>query len=253
MKISLLQRDIVWGDAAENVRRAEEAVRALPKSDLYVLPEMFSTGFVSEPSGVAEGEDGATLAWMKRLASEMDAAVAGSVAVSAAEGFRNRFYFVEPDGQVHFYDKRHLFTYGGEHKRYAAGQRRVVVSFRGVRFLLSVCYDLRFPAWLRNREDYDCMLVVASWPTVRLAAWNTLLHARAIENQCYVCGVNRVGTDPACEYSGGTLCIDAYGRDVEACPSGVESAVTVELNMEKLQSFRQKFPVLKDQDPFNLL
>lgn len=248
MKISLLQRDIVWGDASENAKRAEEAIKDLPKSDLYVLPEMFSTGFVSDPNGMAEPENGSTLAWMVKAARTLDAAIAGSVAVSTAAGFRNRFYFVKPDGTVTYYDKHHLFTYGGEHKRYSAGDSRVVVEFRGVRFMLSVCYDLRFPTWLRNHEDYDCLLAVASWPTVRLGAWNVLLHARAIENQCYVCGVNRVGVDPVCEYSGGTVCIDAYGRDVAVCPAGEESAVTVELDMEKLNSFRKKFPVLKDQD-----
>lgn len=248
MKISLLQRDVVWGSPSKNIQQANDAIKALPKSDLYVLPEMFSTGFVSEPNGMAESENGESLAWMKLLAQELDAAIAGSVAVSTANGFRNRFYFVKPDGDVTYYDKRHLFTYGGEHKRYAAGDSRVVVEFRGVRFMLSVCYDLRFPTWLRNHEDYDCLLTVANWPTVRLGAWNVLLHARAIENQCYVCGVNRVGNDPACEYSGGTMCIDAYGRDVAACAAVQEDAVTVELDMDKLRSFRQKFPVLKDQD-----
>lgn len=250
MKITLLQRDIVWGNAPENTKLADVAIKTAPKSDLYLLPEMFSTGFVSEPNGVAEEENGCTLTWMKQVAAELDAAVAGSVPVATPEGFRNRFYFVKPDGTEVHYDKRHLFTYGGENKRYSAGEERVVVEFRGVRFMLSVCYDLRFPVWLRNQEDYDCLLTVASWPTVRLGAWNTLLRARAIENQCYVCGVNRVGTDPACEYSGGTMCIDAYGRDVAVCPSGEESAVTVELDMEKLNSFRKKFPVLKDRDVF---
>lgn len=248
MKISLLQRDVVWGSPSKNIQQANDAIKALPKSDLYVLPEMFSTGFVSEPNGMAESENGESLAWMKLLAHELDAAIAGSVAVSTANGYRNRFYFVKPDGEVTYYDKRHLFIYGGEHKRYAAGDSRVVVEFRGVRFMLSVCYDLRFPTWLRNHEDYDCLLTVANWPTVRLGAWNVLLHARAIENQCYVCGVNRVGNDPACEYSGGTMCIDAYGRDVAACAAGREDAMTVELDMDKLRSFRQKFPVLKDQD-----
>lgn len=250
MKITLLQRDIVWGDAGENIRLADLAVKEAPKSDLYVLPEMFNTGFISEPAEVAEPENGPALVWMKQMAAELDAAIAGSVPVATQEGFRNRFYFVMPNGLEVHYDKRHLFTYGGEHKRYSAGEERVVVEFRGVRFLLSVCYDLRFPAWLRNNEDYDCLLTVANWPTVRLGAWNTLLHARAIENQCYVCGVNRVGNDPACEYSGGTMCIDAYGRDVEVCQSGVESAITVELDIDKLNSFRKKFPVLKDRDIF---
>ena len=248
MKITLLQRDIVWGNPAENLKRAGEALTRLPKSDLYVLPEMFSTGFIAEPSGAAENNGGETLAWMRQTAQLLNAAIAGSVAASTEKGNCNRFYFVKPDGTEVFYDKRHLFTYGGEDKRYTAGTERVVVEHCGVRFMLSVCYDLRFPVWLRNHEDYDCLLVVASWPTVRLGAWNTLLHARAIENQCYVCGVNRVGKDPVCEYSGGTQCIDAYGRDVAVCGAGEETAITVELDMEKLNAFRKKFPVLKDRD-----
>lgn len=247
MRITLLQRNITWSDAADNIRRADAAIHSAPKSDLYVLPEMWSSGFISEPDGVAESEtDGAALTWMKQTAHELDAAVAGSVAVQTASGFKNRFYFVHPDGNVDVYDKHHLFM--GEGKLYSPGSDRVVVNFRGVRFLLSVCYDLRFPTWLRNHEDYDCLLCVASWPTVRLGVWNVLLHARALENQCYVCGVNRVGTDPACSYSGGTMCVDAYGKDVAACPASEESAITFELDLPKLQHFRQKFPVLKDRD-----
>ena len=248
MKVTLLQQDIIWESPAENTERLGISLLSLPKSDLYVLPEMFSTGFVAEPAGKTELEEGETLQWMRRTAKKLDAAIGGSVAVSSANGCYNRFYFVKPDGSEVHYDKHHLFTYGGENKHYTAGNNRVIIDYRGVRFLLSVCYDLRFPLWLRNHEDYDCLLVVANWPTVRLNAWNILLHARAIENQCYVCGVNRVGKDPVCEYSGGTQCIDAYGRDVAVCPPDKESAITIELDMEKLNAFRKKFPVLKDRD-----
>lgn len=248
MKITLLQQDIAWAQPTVNCKTAETAILAAPQSDVYVLPEMFSTGFATHPEGIAE-EDGTSLLWMQQMAKRMDAAIAGSIATKAEDGsFRNRFYFVKPNGQTTYYDKHHLFTYSGEHHRYTAGDKRVIVEWRGVRFMLLVCYDLRFPIWARNHEDYDCLLYVASWPTSRLHAWQTLLRARAIENQCYVCGVNRVGTDSACQYSGGTAAIDAYGRTLAECPLNQPSAITAEINMEKLTAFREKFPVLKDRD-----
>ncbi len=251
MNITLFQRDIVWGNPAENIRLNEERLLQAPKSDLYVLPEMWSTGFVTQPAEAHVGDGTQELQWMQRMAVRLDAAVAGSVALKDVDGtYRNRFYFVTPEG-VSFYDKHHLFTYGGEHKHYTAGKERVVVEWRGVRFLLMVCYDLRFPIFSRNvpREEggYDCALYVASWPTPRVEAWRTLLLARAIENQCYVCGVNRVGTDPACQYCGGTAAIDPYGRLIEACADGSESSLTFAIDLPALQAFREKFPVLRDQ------
>lgn len=248
MIVTLLQQDIEWANPSANCLKAEGALLSATKSDLYVLPEMFSTGFATEPKGIAEANE-ESLHWMQRMAAQLDAAVAGSIATLCADGsYRNRFYFVKPDGSYSYYDKHHLFTYGGEHHRYTAGQDRVIVEWRDMRFLLLVCYDLRFPVWSRNHEEYDCALYVASWPTPRLAAWKSLLVARAIENQCYVCGVNRVGTDPACHYSGGTAVIDAYGKTIAACTDGEEGIITTELNMEQLTAFRTKFPVLKDTD-----
>lgn len=252
MKITLLQQDISWGNPAKNREKAERAMDARPGADLYVLPEMFSTGFCTEPEGLAEPADSGTLRWMRRYAQVHDCAVAGSVAVQEDGRYYNRFYFVKPDGEVHSYDKKHLFTYGGEDKRFTAGRERVVVEFRGVRVLLQVCYDLRFPVWARNRKDYDMILYVASWPTSRVEAWLALLRARAIENQCYVAGVNRVGADPACEYCGGTLVIDPYGQTLAECGRGKACAVTAEVDMEQLEHFRSKFPVLEDADDFTL-
>ena len=229
---------------------------AADKSDLYVLPEMWSTGFATEPEGIAES-DGSSLNWMKQMANRLDAAVAGSIATEIDGKYYNRFYFVKPandgsDNEIEYYDKHHLFTYSGEHLRYTAGERRVVVEWRGWRFLLQVCYDLRFPIFARNCAEgpdaYDVALYVASWPTSRRAPWDALLRARAIENQCYVCGVDRTGDDPACHYNGGTAIIDAYGNTVAACPDGEVSAIRVELDMDKLTAFRKKFPVLSDRD-----
>lgn len=252
MKVTILQRDIEWSNPAVNQQRASEAIDRNPGSDLYVLPEMFSTGFCTNPEGVAEplAEDGecVTLRWMKRKAAQIDAAVAGSVAVEGQGHYFNRFYFVKPDGEVAFYDKKHLFTYGGEHHRFTAGSERRVVEFRGVRILLEICYDLRFPVWSRNRGDYDMILYVASWPSSRVAAWSALLVARAIENQCYVAGVNRVGNDPACEYNGGSAIINPYGERIACCTTGEECEVSATIDMEALEAFRCKFPVLNDRD-----
>ena len=247
MKIAIIQQEIVWADVSENIRKADLALDSQPGADLYVLPEMFSTGFCTLPEGVAES-DGQTLEWMKAKSAQMNAAIAGSVAVHEDGRYYNRFYFVKPDGQVAYYDKKHLFTFGGEHERFTAGEKRVIVEYRGVRILLEVCYDLRFPIWSRNHGDYDMILYVASWPTVRVAAWKSLLVARAIENQCYVAGVNRVGNDPYNEYSGGSMVIDPYGKIIASCEDGVEMTAEADVDMDMLEAFRQKFPVLNDSD-----
>ena len=248
MKITILQRNIEWANPAVNVSRADEAIDCNPGADIYVLPEMFSTGFCTNPEGIAENDNSETLQWMKRKAAAIDAAIAGSVAICKDGKYFNRFYFVKPNGEVTHYDKKHLFTYGGEHKRFTAGDKRVVVEFRGVRILLEICYDLRFPIWSRNHGDYDMILYVASWPTPRVAAWSALLVARAIENQCYVAGVNRVGTDPACHYCGGSVVIDPYGKTIASCADNQECEASAEIDIEDLEAFRQKFPVLNDAD-----
>lgn len=217
--------------------------------DLIVLPEMFTTGFCVDPSH-AEGviDDGAAaVAWMRRMAERYDAAVTGSVAVADGERYFNRMYFVRPDGCVEHYDKRHLFAMGGEADHYTAGRRRVVVEWRGVRILLQVCYDLRFPVFARSRGDYDMIIYAADWPAPRIAVWDTLLRARAIENQCYVAGVNRVGSDPWCSYCGHTALIDPYGRDTAVCPEE-ETVVIGGIDMDFLRAFRKRFPVLDARD-----
>lgn len=248
MKISILQLDLVWENPLENLRKADAAIASAPGADLYVLPEMFPTGFCTVPDGVAEPEGGLVLQWMKDRAARTDAALAGSVAVRNEGRYYNRFYFVTPDGSVTWYDKKHLFTYGGEHERFTAGDKRVVIEFRGVRIMLLVCYDLRFPIWSRNHGDYDMILYVASWPVTRMNAWKSLLVARAIENQCYVAGVNRVGTDPSNEYGGGSMVIDPYGRMIASCEDGVECSASAEIDIPMLEAFREKFPVLNDSD-----
>jgi len=264
MKISLLQQDIVWAESKANTDKAEAMLLSLPSSDLYVLPEMFSTGFATEPEGIAEDcsvsdeQNGImvpqSLLWMKKMAVQLDGAIAGSIAVKDGEKYCNRFYFVEPDGKVTSYDKHHLFTYGKEHLRFARGEEKVIVDFRGVRFLLQICYDLRFPVFARNNAEnpYDVAIYVASWPTSRIEAWKALLKARAIENQCYVAAVDRVGEDPACSYCGGTMLIDSYGKVQVECEENKECAVTGTIDLDELRAFRKKFPVLGDADGFRL-
>lgn len=233
------------------MRRLESLLDAAEEADVYVLPEMFTTGFVMLPQGVADS-DGKTVEWMCRQARLHGAALAGSVAVESDGRFFNRFYFVEPDGRVHSYDKRHLFTYSGEQRNYSAGSSRVVVSYQGVRFLLAVCYDLRFPVWTRNRGDYDVALYVANWPVSRVQAWTTLLRARAIENQCYVIGVNRVGEGDGCSYSGASAIINPYGKVIAEGTDHTECSFLATIDMDALQAFRQKFPVLTDGDAWSI-
>lgn len=252
MKIVILQTDICWANPAENRERVAEMMERYGEADLFVLPEMFSTGFCTQPWGIAEPVGSETLLWMKREAEARNCAVAGSVAVEEDGKYYNRFYFVHPDGTVQYYNKKHLFTYGGEHKRFTPGTERVVVSYRGVRFLMQVCYDLRFPVWSRNRGDYDVALYVASWPVPRIGAWKALLRARAIENQCYVVAVNRVGNDPDCTYCGGSAVIDPYGTTVAACEDNRACGAEAVIDLDALEGFRKKFPVLDDADAFSL-
>ena len=252
MKINLIQTDIVWGDPQANCAHLDKLLAGAELAELYVLPEMFSTGFATLPNATVEHEPAAGLAWMQRKAQELHAAIAGSIALEVGEKCVNRFYFVRPDGTYEQYDKRHLFGYGGEGERFQAGQERVIVKYLGVRFLLAVCYELRYPVGLRIRDDYDVMVLVASWPDVRRFAWDTLARARAIENACYVAAVNRVGTDPACTYNGGTAWIGPYGETLAEAADGRESVVSGEIDLARIATYHTKFPVLSDADSFEL-
>lgn len=249
MRVCIVQHDIVWENPVENLRRMDDLLDKAPQADLYVLAEMWTTGFGIERFPDADE----ALTWMQRKARKMNAAFVGSVAVEDNGKRFNRALFVKPDGTVQYYDKRHLFAPGGEKDNFAAGNERTVVEWGGVRFLLQVCYDLRFPVFSRNCEDYDAAIYVANWPVARMEVWNVLLRARAIENQCFVIGVNRVGSDPNVEYEGGSMVVDAYGKVVAECGCGAEDFAVCDLDMERLQAFREKFPVLKDRDNFTIL
>lgn len=251
MRITALQTDILWGDRPANASQAMELLSGATGSDLYVLPEMWSTGFATNPIGMAEC-DSYSLDWMKSTAKETGAALCGTVAIVTEEDgqrcYRNRCYFVKPDGSVSTYDKRHLFSYGGEHHNYTAGDTRTVVEWCGMRWLLQTCYDLRFPVWSRYRGDYDGIIYMANWPEARIGVWQLLLRARAIENQAIVVGVNRVGRDPYCYYPGRSAIIDAKGRTLCQSTHAIAEALTAEVQLSDIVRFREKFRVLDDRD-----
>lgn len=255
MQITLFQQDIAWLDKEANWQKIEQTLGNHPQTDLLVLPEMCSTGFVTKPEAGQTETDSIVADRLLALAKKYGTALCGSFAVSCADGHQhNRCYFVTPEGDVHHYDKHHLFRPGFEHEGYEPGGSQVVASWRGVRFLLCTCYDLRFPVWLRNtpQNQYDILICVANWPSARQLAWNVLLRARAIENQAYCLGVNRIGTDTMCEYLGGTCAIHPYGHPVAECADNTECTCTFEPDLEKLASYRQKFPSLGDSDQFTI-
>ena len=257
MKITAIQTDIKWQEVSINQINAEKLILDAIGSDVYVLPEMWPTGFIMHPENIAETEsesnrDG-SFAWMKNLAKKTNAAICGSLAIKTCNGkYVNRMYFVRPDGSFCSYDKRHLFVPGGESKFYSAGTQRTVVEFRGVKFMLAVCYDIRFPVWLRNNNEYDVLICSANWPASRHEVWQTLLKARAIENQCYVIGVNRTGLDPQCKYNGGSCFVSPYGKIIEDCGNAVRT-ITETIDMNFLNTFRLSFQVLNDRDKFEII
>jgi predicted amidohydrolase len=250
MDILLIQMDIEWQSPDSNRKRIKQIVDLSREADIIVLPEMFTTGFCISPRNIAEKADTDTLVWMQNMAGERNSAIAGSIAVEDKGRYYNRFYFVKPDGSYSTYNKRHLFSFAGEDKEYTAGDERVIVEYGGCRILLQVCYDIRFPVFSRNKGDYDMIIYVANWPVARIGAWNALLPARAIENLCYVAGVNRTGSDPAAKYSGGTTLIDFRGQPIISAAPDMEEAVFGTVNMQSLNNFRNKFPALNDADKF---
>ena len=250
LRIALCQHDIAWEQPARNLARLEPLVAAAA-ADVVVLPELFATGFTLDPAAVADGPGGEVVTTLHRWSAQYGKTVAGSVAVAEAGRFFNRMYFVTPDGGCAFYDKRHLFTPGGEARNYTPGSDRVVAEYRGFRFLLLVCYDLRFPVWSRCRGDYDAILCCASWPASRCEVWRTLLRARAIENQCYVAGVNRVGDDPSGHYAGDSAFVDFKGRTM-AEAGDREQTLSAAFDSDALEAFRCKFPAWRDADDFRI-
>ena len=245
MKITVIQQNIVWKDVAANLRQMQRLLRKAEKADIYLFPEMCSTGFCMQPHEIAEEPDGATVTKFKEWAREHDAAIAGTVMMrESGNVFRNRMYFVTPDGNVQYYDKCHLFEYSGEDKVYTPGDKKVIWEWRGVRVRPVICYDIRFPVFLHNTGDYDVLLVSANFPESRMLAWDTLIRARAIENQCYLAASNRVGSDDYGNYVGHSVILNPYGYSIAACRSGYQGSATAELQWEMMEKLRRNFPVL---------
>ena len=261
LRISLVQGATRGHDPAGNRDYYEHLITPLHgTTDLVLLPETFTSGFSNEAIGQAETMDGPTVAWIKAQAKKLDAAVTGSVQLRTEQGVFNRLLWATPDGGLKHYDKRHLFRYAKEHERYAGGRDRLTVEWKGWRICPLVCYDLRFPVFSRNRYDaerkggmdYDLLLYVANWPSARAYPWKTLLRARAIENLCYVAGLNRVGTDGnGLHYAGDSAVIDFLGHPISECIDE-EVVVTTTLLADELAAHRERFPAMLDGDAFTL-
>ena len=248
LKIAGLNLDIVWKNKEQNFRNIENEFSSI-EADILLLPEMFSTGFCMEADEVAD-RNMETLTWMKSFAKSKNSAVAGSASVEENGKFYNRFYFVSPDGSFEYYDKRHLFSYSGEDKIYTAGIERKIVKYRGFNILLQICFDLRFPVFSRNQDDYDAILYVANWPKSRVDAWKSLLEARSIENQVFLFGLNRIGVDGYnLDYEESSLVYFPDGREISARNNNI---VLCEWDLEELKEFRTKFPFLEERDGFEI-
>ncbi|MBF6609360.1 MAG: amidohydrolase [Flavobacterium sp.] len=253
LNIALIQGPLLWHDAAANRAYFEERIRATNEVDLFVLPEMFTTGFTMEPSVVAENMEGATVEWMRNMAMELRCAITGSVVIGESGQFYNRLIFAAPDGSIQTYDKRHLFSLAHEDQYYKAGQDKLIVEYRGWRLCPLVCYDLRFPVFARNANDYDVLLFVANWPEQRIDAWDKLLVARAIENMAYVVATNRTGLDVnGHNYPGHSQVVNELGQYIIE-PGWTEGVLTATLSYDKLQNIRKKFGFLDDRDNFTVV
>ena len=255
LKIAIIQADLVWENGSQNRRNFSEKINTISENvEVIVLPEMFSSGFTMQPKNVAEEMSGETVSWMQKLASEKEAAVAGSVIIKEKGKFYNRFLFVHSSGKIDFYNKRHLFSLAGEHKVYTSGLEKIIIDFKGWKICPQICYDLRFPVYTRNVENFDLLLFVANWPKPRINAWDALLKARAIENLCYVVGVNRVGEDANnLEYIGHSAAYDCLGTLQSDKIEEDECVKIVELSKSHIKSTRSKLNFLADKDNFKLL
>lgn len=257
LRVSIIQSNLVWESPDANLQHFGKILSDLKsKTDVAVLPEMFSTGFSMKPAEFAETMEGKTFHWMKQAAAQNRLILTGSFMVEENGKYFNRLIWMLPDGNFGFYDKRHLFGFAGEHEHYTAGNRRLIASANGFRINLQVCYDLRFPVWSRQKftgngaPEYDVLIYVANWPERRNTAWKTLLQARAIENQCFVIGVNRVGEDGNGIYhSGDSMLIDPLG-EIMYHAEHVEDVFTTTLQKHTLEEIREKFPFLRDRDDF---
>jgi len=254
INIAGIQLDLVWENATANLIAFEEKIAVLKSPDLVILPETFATGFSMNPSKTAQTMNGEAVSWMKKMAKKHHTVVCGSLTIVENEQFYNRFLWVTPDSNVQSYDKRHLFSLTEEPSLFEAGKERLIVTYKGWRFCPMICYDLRFPVWSRNEQSnpYDVLIYVANWPARRAHAWQSLLIARAIENQAYVVGVNRVGNDGSeIEHEGDSMIIDPLGIVVQHAPNQAQT-ITATLHKKDLDKTRVSLPFLADADSFKI-
>src|SRR5512133_3325698 len=255
MKAAVIQADLRWEKKDANLEHLSSLLDKVPAgTDLVALPEMFTTAFSMNPESLAETMDGPSVNWMKTRSSAGMYALCGSLIIEENGKFYNRLIFVTPKGKIVKYDKRHLHSISGEHNVYTAGNERITCNYEKLNFSLQVCYDLRFPVWSRNRGESDVIIYSANWPAVRSYAWKSLLVARAIENQCYVLGINRVGTNPdGTFYSGDSVIIGPKGEILASLDPGNEGIITADLSKESLEKYRVDMPVWRDADAFSIL
>ena len=252
--VAVLQLDLVWENPRTNREKIDQFLQKVPKgTELVFLPEMFSTGFSMNVSELVESMEGETIQWMKKRCIELQIALCGSLIILENGQFFNLLVFIEPSGALQFYNKRHLFTMGNEESHFESGKERLIVNYHGWRICPLICYDLRFPVWARNHNEYDILIYSANWPQARTEVWNTLLKARAIENQAYVIGANRVGVDGnSISYSGNSQLIDPKGIVLSTVEEYSEGFVSSQFSYPELMKFRKEFPVLNDADSFLL-
>ncbi|UII74446.1 amidohydrolase [Flagellimonas sp. HMM57] len=253
LKIALIQSQLHWENPVANRAMFSKKIATIPKdTELIVLPEMFTTGFTMNPQNIDSAEAAKTIAWMQQIAQEKSAAITGSIVFTEKDKNFNRLFFCFPDGELAVYDKKHTFTLAGEDKVYEAGITKLLVSYKGFKIQPMICYDLRFPVWARNTEDYDVLIYVANWPKPRIDAWDALLKARAIENMSYCIGVNRIGLDGlGYEYSGHSAVYDVLGH--RTAYSEKEEITYANLDKKHIKSMREKLRFLEDRDDFNLV
>ncbi|GAA4067156.1 nitrilase family protein [Flavobacterium cheonanense] len=254
LKTALIQTELSWENPNENKALLQEKINAISQYvDLIVLPEMFTSGFTMNPKNVAQTMQGEAISWLKETAKNKDCVITGSLVIEENGNYFNRLVFVFPSGEIQTYDKRHLFTLAGEEKVYTAGKDKLIVEYKGFKICPLICYDLRFPVFARNVEDYDVLIYVANWPKPRVNAWDILLKARAVENMSYVIGVNRVGMDANnLEYIGHSQAIDFFGNYLQE-PQEIEGVFIVELDKNEMLETRKKLNFLNDRDEFKLV
>jgi len=253
MKVALIQSALFWENPIANRNYFEEKINAIAEQvDLIVLPEMFTTGFTMNPKDLAETMQGETILWLQSLAKAKNSAIIGSLIIEENNNYYNRLVFVFPSGEIQFYNKRHLFTLSGEDKVYTSGKEKLIIEYKGFKICPLICYDLRFPVFARNAEDYDLLIYVANWPKTRINAWDILLQARSVENMCYTIGVNRTGVDAnQHEYVGHSQVVDFLGNYILE-PQEIEGVFIAELSKGKLLETRNKLDFLNDRDAFEL-